>query len=671
MTLRELVSVIARRKGLIVLVIAATLFGAALYTFTIPTMVYEAEAALLVTPQIGGGEPAVEGPSLTEVLRAPVRSVETHRRLLEDPGLLKRACQEAGAPEPVGVGPRPVRVETVPETDVLVLTVAHQSRDLSAQIANKLAELYVEESRERSVRAAETAASELEAQIAEVQSELADKEDAVRDFKMTAGVADLPTELATYTGLLATLAGEEATASADSISSQRMADQYRTLLRRESQTQVTATTVARNPVVAQLEADLTTLELERAGMAATRGLEHPEVKRLDQRIAQAREELSRAVSTVVESEVQGLNPVYADLASSLASAEATARASQARQAALQSLLADQQRRMAAMPKIQTELARLERDAQITAQVYERLSQQCHELRIQEAMVTPSVEVVTEATPPLRPARPNAMVNLAIGLLLGLLFAAMAVGIAESMDDAIRTSWQAQAALGLPSLGVIPKAVTGSPLLAADGYGLEVSDAFRTLRTNLRLSLPEGVPASIVVTSPRPADGRTTVAVNLGVTLAQSGKRVLVLDADLRRPTLHALLGTPASPGFTDALAGAADPLSCVLATRVPNLYALPGGAPASPHADLLESGRVIAVLDALRPSFDVIILDTSSLSASSDALALAPLCDAAIEVVRVGATPMKVANGAAAKLAHAGRCPIGLVFNQVRLQGGR
>ncbi len=666
-SLRDIVSVLARRRYLVLGVTACCVALACLAT---GHQRRENQAVVTLLDNTTPPPAAMEHvPAVIEALSFQPRGAETHRKLLEDPNLATRAAEKLGLAAPA-LGPKAIRATVVADTECVTVSLFDPSPQRAAELANGVAKLYVDDSVERARRAARTSAEYIAKQLDETRGELERAEASVRDYKTEQRVADLPSELTTYTGMLAALESQAVTAEADAVSSRRMADQYRGMLRQEKQTVVSATTVARNPMIAELDSQLNTLELERAGQAASRGTQHPEIKRLDQRIAETRERLSRAVATVVDSEVKSTNPVYTGLVTSLATAEAGARAAQARRQALEAVLHREEQRLAAMPAIQAELARRQRDADIASQMYQSLAQQYHELKVQEALISPTVEVVSPATVPTAPARPSLAVNLAIGLLLGLLLSAMIAGMTETLDDAIRTSWQAQAAIGLPSLAVVPKALVGNALLAADGYSLEVSDAFRTLRTNLRLAVPSGTPSAMMIASPRRGDGRTTVAVNLGVALAQSGKRVVVVDADLRNPSLHRLLGVAAYAGLTDSLLQTADAVALVQPTRVPGLYALPSG-PIPPNAtDLLEGDRMRAVIDSLHSAFDIVIIDSSPVAQAPEAVALATLCAATLEVVRVGATPMRVAQGVADKLARAGSQPLGFIFNQVRVKRG-
>lgn len=662
LTTRKLVSIIHRRRLLIIMAIAIALTAAAIASF-LQEPVYVAEVSLLVNTRPPSGAVGEAVPAVAEALAFVPRTIETHQQLLENPVLADAAAQELGLPPP---GPRGVRGEIVPLSDFLTLRVESGNPEHAAALANKIAELYVRDTQERGRRAAGDSAEYLRGMVEQAHRTLTEAENALRDYKTANRIADVPTELASYTEMINTLAGAVATAQAEASAAQRSADQYRGALSKEQQVTVSSSTIARNPVVAQLESELTTLELQRAAQAATRGAGHPEVQRTDATIREARQRLAEAVSTVIESETRGLNPLYVSLATNLATAEASALAARARSQALGALAADHEQRLAAMPTIQTEVARLERESLLASQEYTTLLQRYNNLRLQEALVQPSVQIVTPAEPPTSPERPNLASNLAVGLLLGILLAAMLVGIAETVatEDRIRSPWDAQSELGLPVLATVPRASTGSPLLTVEGHCFEVANAFRQLRTSLRLSSQNGAPKVLLVAGPGRSEGRSTVALNLGVALANSGKRTLLIDSDFRRPTLHFALGTTDRLGLSDVLTRGADPVALISATGVTNLCLLPAGPPPANPATALASDGMRDMLRMLEPMYDVIVLDSPPTSLARDALALAPMCTAVLAVLRIGATPLKAARQSIARLQASGGRLVGLVFNQ-------
>ncbi|MBD3175427.1 MAG: AAA family ATPase [Armatimonadia bacterium] len=425
-------------------------------------------------------------------------------------------------------------------------------------------------------------------------------------------------------------------------------------------------TIARNPLVVEIESRLSDLQFQRANQAVTRGPEHPEVRQLEEQIEQAERDLRTTMQTVMQSQVETTNPLHLSLATSLAAAEAETRAAAGREAALSSVLARERQRLAEIPGLETELAALERDSSAAEQMYSVLLERRQEFAIQEEMTPPVVEVIAAAEEPRSPVRPRKSLNLAIGLVLGLILAALAVGVAESLDDALRTSWQAQELLDLPSLAAVPKARAGSELLISQSASTATVDAYSALRTNLRFAAPGGMPRVIMVAGARAGSGASTVAANLATVLARGGQRVLAVDANLRGGDLPQKLGAQAGGGLSDVLAGAGRPGDCVVQSQERNLWVMPSGSHAPSPVDLLDSVEMKQTVESLAGQYDVIVIDSPSPDQHADPIVLAPNCDAALLVVEIGKTPLRVAQGVIWKLERAGKRPLGFIANGIR-----
>jgi capsular exopolysaccharide synthesis family protein len=193
-----------------------------------------------------------------------------------------------------------------------------------------------------------------------------------------------------------------------------------------------------------------------------------------------------------------------------------------------------------------------------------------------------------------------------------------------------------------------------------------AEAYRTLRTNLQFSSLDRDVRTVLVTSGGLGDGKTTVVANLGVALAESGKRVVLVDCDLRRPGLHSLFGLNLSPGLSNALAQETPepPLS---PTAVPGLSVLTAGDPPPNPAEFVASARMVRLLDRLRESADLVVVDSPPAAMVADAAVLAPSFDGVILVVSAGRTKREAAQRAKQQLDKVGARLLGVVLNNAKL----
>jgi tyrosine-protein kinase Etk/Wzc len=618
-----------------------------------------------VHPEPPRSRAAGEIAGLEEMSVVGGRTVETQRQLLNNPELYFRAGQKVGVNIEESTSFQ-FRTSTIKDTDVVLIQVTEGSSDRAARLAQAAAEQHVEDMQSGWRNTARRAVEFIGQQLNGTQTTLENLENSIRDYKVSHGVVDLPQERTAQTQALSQLESQTASAVADSASASGRTSELREELAQQAKTYVQSSTISRNPVVQQLELELSDLESKRAEQSPLRGDSHPEIVKLDDRIASVKRRLATAVEQMISSKVQAPNPVHEDLAKELALAEANARAAYARTSALRGVTQTAKSQMSRIPYLESELGRLERDKAVTQEVYSLLLSKLQEMQIQEAMTPPIVEIIRPAEPPLSPVKPRKALNLAIALVLGLILSALGVGAAEMLDDSIRTSWQAQDELRLPSLGVVPHVPRGASLLTAPGVSPAIADAFASLLSNLRYVSPGGLPSAILVTSGRLGDGKTTVACNLAAMLAQTSSRVLLVGADLRNPDTHALAGAKGAPGLSEALSGLADPMACCHATSSPNLFVLPAGGSSVHPVNLLGSPQMESLVTHLRGAFDNIILDAPSCDHYPDPVLLARLCDATLLVVKVGATPMRVAGGAIDKLGRAERIPLGIVCRMSR-----
>lgn len=309
---------------------------------------------------------------------------------------------------------------------------------------------------------------------------------------------------------------------------------------------------------------------------------------------------------------------------------------------------------------------LRRDADLDHEMYEVLLKKLKQADLQAGVADLDIQVLEAAKRPGAPIEPRKARNLAIAALLGLCMAVALAYLVDLLDRSVGSPDEVTRALGLPTLGVVGRFAergrTGP--LVADGAGSVEGEMFRALRTNLRFAHVDMPRRVVLVTSTGPEEGKSTVLANLALSLAQSGRRTLVIDTDLRRPTLHRLFALPKSRGLADVLAGDASLDDAVRPTHVDGLHALPCGTlPANP-AELIESARLQDLLRELRARFDYVLLDSPPAGGLIDASLLAALADGVLLVVEPRRFDWRVLRGTVRQLERSGARLYGVVLNK-------
>lgn len=670
--LSSLAAVCRRRVRLIALVMVMVVGLVAAVVFTRQPQ-YESQARVQFTsPKSISGMGALGSmPSLLGITFGS-SSVETQRLLLIGETVVVEAAKSLGIHEPWRELKKRVKASVVPNSDLIDITVFDTDPDRAADLANKVANRYIDAAREYDRQSSSEAAAYIKDEMARVREQLQHSRDSVRDYKRDRKIIDVEAQTRSSMDILTRMLADQAETHGALVAAQEVADEYRRRLSEQSATYVSASTIGRNPVVTSLEQRLAELETEKAGQEAIYTAEHESVKQLEQRIAQVKRELEDAVRTVVESEVTSTNPVYVDLAGKLAAAESDRRAARAREAAEEAMIAKHRRSMSSLPEVELELGGLQQETSALAQVYMMLVTRYNEMKLNETLALSNIRLVEPAKAAQEPSRPKKVVNMTLGLILAFLLSIMAVGAAEALDHSVRSRAHAESAAGAPCLGMVPRAGRPEALaIGADGASasfeaLAISDTFHSVAARLRARCESEGAMTVLVASPAPEDGRTTVAAHLAASIARGGRRTLAIDGNLRRPALAAMWlgeGAATSPGLADVLSGLADASDVVVATDLPNLWIVPPGRAASHPATLLASPTARAAIDALRGQFDAVVVDSPPASLFADSALLAGICGRVVLVARVYKTPHDGLADAAARFAEAGAQVVGLVAN--------
>jgi polysaccharide biosynthesis transport protein len=333
-----------------------------------------------------------------------------------------------------------------------------------------------------------------------------------------------------------------------------------------------------------------------------------------------------------------------------------------------------------------EYSLLKRDVESNRTLYEGLLEKLKEAGVTAGLRSNNIKILDAARVPGSPVEPNIPRNLLFALVLGITSGIGLAFLLENMDNTVRTTEQAQLISALPSLGMIPlgsKPLSGNTAkeltLTSSNEAVEIvtqsrpqsqmAESYRALRTSLLLSSLGAPPKVIMVTSARPQEGKTTTAINSAIVLAQKGVRVLLVDADLRRPGVHKTLGLGPRSGLSNVLTGSATLEQTIVVSPVlPSLFILPAGTPPPNPAELLASTNMKEVLDELREQFDHVVVDTPPTLSVTDAVVLSPRMDAIILVIRSGQTTKQALRRARDILMQVNAHVTGVLLNAVDLR---
>lgn len=557
-----------------------------------------------------------------------------------------------------------LRVRPRENTDVMDVHFVAEDPHLAQLIANRVVQVFkasdARAAQERSVRRRKF----LQTQLQQQQTLLDDARNRLSRFRGRQRVYNTKTRLDTEQAALERIRGER-----DQLDTERRL--YRSLLAQlggpgdsgQLEALLSAPGIASNPAITGLRADLVRLHTNRDSLTTGRwgrSATNPSIQQLDTLIAGLRTQL---VETVRHS-LTGLD---------------------ARIASLDTLRAENAAAFPALTATEDEEARLEEQLGSAATLVSELRTEYEKARLAEVVETGQVAILDAAAMPRAPQGLGPLRKMVFAILLGFVVGLGLAFLLEHLNTAIRHHDQVRLTLGVPELAIIPRlphvkhrrgSSNGTPrskrkrqsikmtaLVATTDHQSAGAEVYRLLRTSLLFTQPEKVPKSIVVTSPAPGDGKSTVAANLAVAFAQQGINVLLVDSDLRRGRLHALFQQAREPGFANMVDGTALPGHAIRSSSVSNLSLLPTGTLPYAPAEMLGGEAVKEWVAQLTREYALVIFDTPPVLGVADALLLASRTDATLFVVRVGRTAEDEAKFALRQLRSVGAQVVGAVLN--------
>ena len=466
---------------------------------------------------------------------------------------------------------------------------------LASRIVNAVAKNYIEQDLEYKFVTSKGASDWLGARLAEQRKQVEQAETALQRYREQNDAISLEDRENIVVQKLSDLNAAVTQAKTDRFQKEALYKQLQSLAQDPAALD-SFPAILGNTYIQQQKAELAQLQRQHTQLSEKLGEKHPDIIRVRAGIAMAQTKLDGEVAKVVQS----VRNEY--------------QAALAKENSLIAALNQQKGEAQAMNRKAIDYGVLERDFQSTKQLYESLLQRAKETGVSTELKTSNIRVVDEAERPRTPVSPKKALNLSLALVAGSFLAFGLTFFFEYLDSRIKTPDEITTYLGLPSLGMVPAlrpdACTGSEPLISRGVPPNFAEAIRAIRTNVLFSSTEEGSRSLVVTSTGPGEGKTLVATNLAISLAQAGQRVLLVDADMRRPRVHTMFNQRQEPGLSNLMVGQAAPSAAMRKSSVPGLWLLTAGRIPPNPAELLGSKRFKDFIQTLREHFDSVIIDS-------------------------------------------------------------
>jgi capsular exopolysaccharide synthesis family protein len=538
-----------------------------------------------------------------------------------------------------------VQVEQVRGSRLFNVSVVSSDPSFAARAADMLATEYVQFNLEYRTDATRKSLDFLAGEIAKQQKKVEDSERAMAEYRETNNALSLEDRQNTVVASLNQVNDQYTRVRTERIQKEALYNQIKSL---PLASVADAPAVSSNPAVQSLRTRLAELQRQKVQLNERYGPKNPQVIENENAIVDTTRQLQSALGAAIEA---------------IRSEYETARATEAR---LANELKQSQGAAIDLNRKNVGYTVLEREAQSNRGIYEALLQRQNELQIVSNSGGNNVRLMDRAVVPGSPFTPDVRRNYMLGTLAGLLLAFGLVLAIDYLDDTVKTPEDITRRLKLPFLGLVP-AVRGNnhPLLSQE-VPHEFGEAFRALRTSLVFSSGTEGTRVIALTSAQPLEGKTTTACNMAIALAYGGSRVLLIDADMRRPSVSRTLGIENDIGLSHLLTGQATARQAIRRTSVQNLWVMTAGMTPPNPSELLASDRMKTLISNVQTGpFDWVLIDTPPVLAVTDAVIIAPWVSGVVFVIGSEMTQRRLAERAVETLLTSRPHVLGAVLNRV------
>jgi exopolysaccharide transport family protein len=564
-----------------------------------------------------------------------------------------------------------LRVSLVPNTRIIEIHYRSADRDLAARVVNTLINTYIEQNFKTRFESTMQASDWLSKQLVDLQMKVETSQEKLVQYQKEHEILGIDEKQNIITSKLDELNKELTIAESERMEKESV---Y-TLVQSTDLETSTAAAISANgeggssssSLMEKMREEQADLKIQVAQMSTQFGPSYPKVAQLNSQLQEVETQIQLEMKKVI-------GRVRSQYLTALQ-----------RENMLHAALDKQKQEANKLNESAIEYSLLKRDLETNRTLYEGLLEKLKEAGVTAGLRSTNIRNVDVARVPTAPSEPNVPRNLTFALALGLTTGIGLAFLLEGMDNTVRTPEQAQMISGLPPLGIIPLgsrnsetgnrptlSVTASKevveLVTQSRPQSQMAESYRALRTSLLLTSLGAPPKVILITSALPQEGKTTTSINTAIVLAQKGTRVLLIDADLRRPSIHKTLGIGPKTGLSNVLTGNATLQQATIRSSIlPTLFVLPAGPPPPNPAELLASSNMRDVLVELREQYDHIVVDTPPTLSVTDAVVMSTRADAVVLVIRSGQTTKQALRRSRDILTQVNARIAGVLLNAVNL----
>ncbi|MCC6730890.1 MAG: polysaccharide biosynthesis tyrosine autokinase [Chthonomonadales bacterium] len=657
-TLRDYLDLLRRRKAIIVQTFVVVFVVGAVVTF-LTKPIYRSTTRILVEGKsLKLAQYNANDPLSGLFTDNAGHDVATQLEVIQSDAVMKNAFETLSIPrESVDV-----KVRQVDDTDVIEIAADSTSANRAERVAKELPRTYLKAIKGDRKEEVDNALEFARNRLTDEGANLRRAEKALQDYRRGKRIGSLEVERNKRTAQATAADSEVMQAESALAGAQARLDALVTARRSLKPVLETPTTVT-NPQIEQTRNSIALLQTDRSKLLILYKPTHAEVAKVDAQIA-ALEGRLRSMPRTVTSVTRTPNPQLSAYEDKVNEARAAVSSASMQVAEARQRMARSDTDLSQYSAMELDQAQIEREVERHRETVGLLTKSVEDLSLRRNATHDPLQVIQPATvaEKVSPRQPtNLVLSAVVGLLLGICFALLQ----EFLDDRVNAPEDARRIMGAPTIGYIPLVPEEEGRILTGPRGGALLESYRVLRSAVQFASVDTPASSLVVTSTAPGEGKSTTAANLAIAMALDGKRVILVDADLRRPTLHQKFGLSQKPGLTNVLIGQASLEDALQETNIEGLRIVTSGAIPPNPAELLNSRAMRGLNDQLKEHADVVVFDTPPCLATADAQVLSAEVDGVLYVVQLGETRKSAVRHAIEMLEQARARLIGVVFNKI------
>lgn len=560
----------------------------------------------------------------------------------------------AGAATPGLLLTNMVRIQPIKNSQLVAISVEYHDAQLAAEIANTLADVYREQNLTNKLDASKEALTWLGREQTDRGRLVQEAEEDLINFLREHNIVSFEERQNIVNQRVQTLSDAVTEAKRSRISSQI---NYQKAVTAKTQSKALAIPeVIANELIQNLKEELVLLQKEKSKMLKKWKPDHPGFQKIQNQINQLAADIDQEVDVIIG----GLQITY--------------QRDFSREKKLDQVLESGKKEALDLQRLEIAYRIKKRGAMAEGELYDELQKRQKETEITKTLSANNIRIIEPALVPQNPIRPRKRINVMLGALLGLFGGVGLAFLLEYMDTTIKTSEDLERTVPVPFLGIIPSFSADEESKYDELFTFRypkssVTESCRSIRTNIIFSSAGMTLRRLLVTSAGPQEGKSTAVINLGIIFAQGGKRVLIVDSDLRRPRLHRAFNVARKRGLTNLIMGESTTEEVIVKTEVPGVDLIPCGPIPPNPSELLGSVRMREISEELAERYDLVLFDSPPVVAVTDSVVMSKIVDGVVLIAKAGKTTREILTKAVRQLADVETHVLGSVLNDFNIRG--